>query len=381
MTSLRDSLRLSLEALDDASKVMSRLADGVKDQSMSDEDGINFLQVKNTLMISYLIDMTRLLHHWSSIQNLSVITGDDTISSSVKQSIERLQEMRIIFDRIRPLEKKMRYQIDKVLALSTSTFAVVDTDTHKLDDKKDLSQSKDIDPLSYRPNPDNMILDDDDENSEDDDSDKEVAMLRKKSVTVTKSSGNPIAERTLYKPPRVSAVLFHEKERAEQKEARMKKTAMEKMKQSELLQTMKAQYSDKPEEDDLRGGANMGKQREAARRFAERAAEKDRYEEENFIRLGTSRKEKKLREKIMRNEFSNLRVISDVGDLASGVSTAFQSNKKPKRAFNDNDDDDGFHESKQDTKRRQTRPKNQFQEALYGTTGNSKKDRKNKSKR
>lgn len=289
------------------------------------------------------------------------------------KAIERLEEMRVIFDRLRPLEKKMRYQMDKVLALNSSTFAVVDTNTSKLDDGK-----IDIDPLSYRPNPDSMIFDDDSTDS-DEEAYGQLASEHKKGVSMSKPSENP-SEKKVYKPPRLSAVPFYEKERAEQKDARLRNSAVEKMKQSELLQTLKAQYGDKPEEDDLRGGANVGKQREAARRFAQRAAEKDRYEEDNMIRLNTSRKEKKMRERIMRSEFSNLRAISDVGDLASGVSVAFLNDRKSKRSFPD-DDGDAFEVSKQNSKRHSSRPKNQFQEALYGTTGNFKNDRKHKSKR
>lgn len=320
-----------------------------------------FFKVKNTLMISYLIDLTLLLRNRSRTYNPTYDSSDE-VRSSIPRCVERLQEMRIIFDRIRPVEKKMRYQIDKVLALSTSSFSVLNNDTNELDDNKDHSYIKDIDPLSYKPNPDNMMLDDDNTDEEDE---------CEKMTTAVKKSENPVV-RTLYKPPRLSAVTFHEQEKAEQKEARLKKQAMDKMKQSELLQSIKAQFSDKPEEDDLRGGANVGKQREVARRFAERVAEKARYEEENMIRLSTSRKEKKMREKIMREEFSNLRVISDVGDLASGVSTAFQTDKKTKRSFTD---DDGFHEPKQKTQRHSSRPKNKFQEALYDTKMAPKKVR------
>ena len=77
----------------------------------------------------------------------------------------------------------------------------------------------------------------------------------------------------------------------------------------------------------------------------------------------------------MRDEFSNLRVISDVGNLAKGVSTAFQPEKKPKRAVTEEED---FHEHQRKT-RRLNRPKNQYQESLYeGTAATAKKDRKRK---
>ena len=219
-------------------------------------------------MISYLIDLTYLLRNWSSIQN----DPSDDETSSMRQSIERLQEMRILLDRIRPFEKKMRYQIDKILALSTSSFAVVS----ELNTNRNHAYIPETDPLSYKPNPENMIFDDD--NSDEDNDEFEFAKEPKKSVAVAKPMENQGERAMIYKPPRLSAAPFHEKEKSEAKVARMKKSDMEKMKKSELMQTIKAQFSDKPEEDDLRGGANVGKQREAARRYAERVAEKDRYE-------------------------------------------------------------------------------------------------------
>jgi hypothetical protein len=282
--------------------------------------------------------------------------------------------MRAIFDKIRPLEKKMRYQIDRVLALSTSSFAVLNTETIAEEEHGGLSNTTETDPLSFKPNPENMILGDD---SSDEDRIDDDDIFKGRGKTSGKLVEVETERPALYKPPRLAAVPFHEKERSEEKEARIKKSAMDRMKKSELLQTIRAQFSDKPEEDDLRGGANVGKQRETARRFAERVAEKDRYEEENMVRLSTSRKEKKMREKIMRDEFSNLRAISDVGNLASGVSSAFQSDKKSKRSFNEDDQT-----SQQPKSRRLSQPRNQYQEALYGKTTSSKKDRKkNKLKR
>jgi U3 small nucleolar ribonucleoprotein protein LCP5 len=370
MSSSRDDLRSYLDALNDSRNVIDRLIESLDDE-LDDADGIDFLKVKNSLMISYLIDLSLLLRRYSESSGEN---GIEEANSSKRLCLERLQEMRAIFDKIRPLEKKMRYQIDRVLALSTSSFAVLNTETIAEEEHGGLSNTTETDPLSFKPNPENMILGDD---SSDEDRIDDDDIFKGRGKTSGKLVEVETERPALYKPPRLAAVPFHEKERSEEKEARIKKSAMDRMKKSELLQTIRAQFSDKPEEDDLRGGANVGKQRETARRFAERVAEKDRYEEENMVRLSTSRKEKKMREKIMRDEFSNLRAISDVGNLASGVSSAFQSDKKSKRSFNEDDQT-----SQQPKSRRLSQPRNQYQEALYGKTTSSKKDRKkNKLKR
>ena len=104
-------------------------------------DGLDFLQVKNGLMISYLIDLTMILrsrcrrrrqeeegaqdvHH--SEQSEQQLQQDRQYLQEEKECINRLLEMKTTLEKIRPLEKKMRYQIDKLLALSTlgaGTFA------------------------------------------------------------------------------------------------------------------------------------------------------------------------------------------------------------------------------------------------------------------
>ena len=141
----------------------------------------------------------------------------------------------------------------------------------------------------------------------------------------------------LYRAPRLSSMPYPSSgsDNAKEKEKRLKK----RMRASELAQTLREQYGEAPEQEDMHGGTDYGKQREAARRVAEHQAEKTRYEEENMIRLTTTRKEKKEFRRIMRDEASNLGAISDIGNLARGVSDAFDSN------HGDDDDDDNAMES------------------------------------
>ena len=87
------------------------------------------------------------------------------------------------------------------------------------------------------------------------------------------------------------------------------------MRATELAQTLRAQYGEAPEQEDIHGGSDFGKQRAAARRLAEREAEKTKYEEDAMVRLQTSRKDKKDKRRLMRDESSNLAAIADLGNL------------------------------------------------------------------
>lgn len=101
-----------------------------KKEYNASKDGLDYLHVKNGIMISYLIDLTLLLRCRlkEANNNSNNINSMKNEEEEMKQCINRLHEMRTTLTKIRPLEKKLRYQIDKLLALSTlgsGTFAAV----------------------------------------------------------------------------------------------------------------------------------------------------------------------------------------------------------------------------------------------------------------
>ena len=170
------------------------------------EEGLvlNYLQVKNDILLSYLIDLSLLLRH-----RLSASSSSSSKQQQRQQKIEscqaRLQETKVILERIRPMEKKMRYQIDKLLALSTvihsansdgssrmmtgeaGMFAAVgrekelaeETEKMEGDYAKDGTSNSSNDPLSFKPNLQGMLNmfdnhDDNDEHGGDDDDDHDI---------------------------------------------------------------------------------------------------------------------------------------------------------------------------------------------------------------
>lgn len=328
----------------------------------ADKDGLDFLAVKNSLLLSYLIDLT---YHFA--QSLQGKGG----------SINRLTEMKVALEKSRPLEKKMRYQLDKLLSSgNSSAFATT---------------GEQQDPLSFRPNPDalkdedqnkGLSSDDDDsdiadDSSDDEDVDDDLAAATK----ILKLAGDRKARKNgdgdgVYRAPRLAAVPYpSDGVDLTEKQKRLHK----KLRTTELARTLRDQYGDAPEQEDMHGGAEYGKQREAARRLTEMEHEKTRFEEDNMIRLTTSRKHKKERQKLMRAESSNLGAISDLGNLTRSVSVAFD--KKPIRSRGDGEDlDEGGMKKK---KRRAGVQANSLQKALFGVPGSNdgSKAKKTKTKR
>mmetsp|Transcript_9612 Transcript_9612/g.18052 ORF Transcript_9612/g.18052 Transcript_9612/m.18052 type:complete len:439 (-) Transcript_9612:31-1347(-) len=420
-----------LSALEETTKkvtlsLVPSIANHVKNENFHARDGLDFLETKNSLLLSYLIDLTQYV-------KLNLSKGKD--EAKMESCTKRLREMKIILEKIRPLEKKMRYQIDKLLALSASSadFASGSLNDITGDDDVDLS-GKNADPLAFRPNPESLlekdddveddddsagndkVVFDDDTNSDDsdevsssgsegeDDNDDEELIAAKAALNAGRSKSKAdndssddemegVKNQGVYRAPRLAATPFVEKEKQAEKEERILKRQRDRMRKSEFLSTLKATFGDAPEEDDLDGGAVLGKQRERARRFAEQLQEKTKYEEDAMVRLTTSRKEKKLRQKIMRDEVSNLNAIADLGNIAAGVTAAFGGESKNERGEQFGDDkamstrhangkrrrdmeDFGGHASNNKREKKRANPKNSFQKALFGMDGNGSKKKK-----
>eukprot|EP00978_Attheya_sp_CCMP212_P028932 scaffold101133_cov51-Attheya_sp.AAC.2 len=378
-----------------SSRVKGSLAKSI-DQHVNNEkfdagDGLDFLEAKNSLLLTYLIELT-----WNTRNRLTT-SG----KSSNNKNVERLQELKVALEKIRPLEKKMRYQIDKLLALERNSVGTSN------------------DPLSFRPNPKALVgkdstanddneksneVDDSDEEESDNDQeeDEEIKSARmaisqsRKGAKSSKNSNSEEKEDGVYMPPRLTAVPFTENEKVSDKKNRMEARHRERMRTSELAQVLRSQYGDGPEEDDLRGGAQIGQQRESARRFEERQNQKTKHEEDTMVRMPVSRQEKKDRNRIMRDETSNLNAIADLGNLVRGVGDAFGKRSSSTHDDDDNNDDDMFATGRHvngkrkrngdipdDRKRQDTRgnkqgkgPKNSFQKALYGSGGGGKTSKK-----
>lgn len=368
------SAAITVASLDEAyKKVMSSLLPTIEDHVASTDysaskDSLDFISAKNSLLLSYLIDLVQLIRLIEKKKPTQKRDKDDDgsdshsddddnaasqISTDIESCLARLNEMKVALDKVRPVEKKMRYQLDRLLAAASDAASFAAGGEESDEDEADtggLKPSANADPLSFRPNLAMMGSDndddvdddeeepsdiDDDDNSDDDDDDLRAAkaVTRAGSSSANKkkrgsfghdSDDDDDKKNAIYQPPRLAAVPFAEREKAEEKAERALARQRRRMRQSELLQTLRAaDGTDRPEEDDLDGGAALGKQKEAARRMAEREAEKTKFEEDMMVRLTQSRKDKKARGRMMREEQSNLGAIADLGSLAAGVADAF----------------------------------------------------------
>lgn len=173
-------------------------------------------------------------------------------------------ELRAALEKLGPLDAKLKYPIDRLLKAAEINATVAAAAAY---------DGGVPDPLSFRPNPDALLG----KSGEDDDEDE--------------GEGEASAPGGVYRPPRLAAVPYEPEGGADKKskeEARARKN-LEKLRRSEILQTLNEQFSDKPEVVAERGMSEL------ERRQMEAEEERRRYEEERFVRLVTSKSDKKLR--------------------------------------------------------------------------------------
>jgi hypothetical protein len=217
------------EIASNQSKIANILND-LQSNSLDTKNGISLLQIRLLELLNYSTDL--------------ILFSIGKLNGIFKQElIENLIEKRLLLEKTKPLEIKLKYQIEKLLKTRTE-----------------------VDPLNYKPNPELLVQQ---------------------------------PEQEIYKPPRLVPVRY-------EKEPRERVT-------SRVLMDLSSQYDDKPMEIDATGTGYSS--REAATREDEEMKSRLLFEEENFIRLNLTRKQKKLNAKMnkqgglirFKNEFNDLK--------------------------------------------------------------------------
>lgn len=257
-----DLLRELPEQLESVTAIVRNIDKKVDDAETSTSKGISLLEIKYQLMLSYLINLTYLLLWKSQGEH---IQGD--------AAIERLVEIRTVLEKIRPIDQKLKYQIDKLVKTATT------------------GQINENDPLRFKPNPDNLIskLDESESESEGEE-EKEMKAVKEKK----------------YVPPKLAPMHYAEDITVKDKTERLLEKAKKRALSSSIMQELKKQYYDGPEEIHEYSHSKIREEKEKLH--------KERYEEEYLTRLPVTKKEKQATRRNV-NLMSNLGQITEFGDL------------------------------------------------------------------
>ncbi|XP_028547500.1 neuroguidin isoform X2 [Dendrobium catenatum] len=256
------------DGLDTVRSKVQALTEKVKQSQLPTSDGMSYLEVKHLLLLNYCQSIV--YYTLRKAKGLS-IEGHPVVRSLV--------EIRLFLEKIRPIDKKLEYQVQKLTRAATGGAPAGKALQVHEEQKK--VESREEDPLRYRPNPD---------------------MLASKTSQAQKDIGG------VYRPPKFAPTsMDDDKMSKEEKQAlRRDKALLRQTKQSSYMKELMDEFEDKPEEVREIVGSES---RELSRYIAKREEQAQR-EEELFTRAPVTKREKRV-EKYMKNSRNGLLSLTD----------------------------------------------------------------------
>ncbi|XP_022133802.1 neuroguidin [Momordica charantia] len=253
------------EGLDTVTNKVQALTAKVKSNQLPTSDGISYLDAKYLLLLNYCSSLVYYL--------LRKAKGFSVEDHPVVRS---LVEIRLFLEKIRPIDKKLEYQIQKLTKVS-----VVGNENAFVAEKDSATPQAMDDRLKYRPNPD---------------------------MLVGKSDGATEDGDGIYRPPKFAPTSMEEDKvsRKERNFLRKDRETLLRARQSDYIRDMMDDMAGKPEE--IKESVGMENQ-EVARYVAKRD-ERERREEELFTRAPLTKMEKK-KEKYLKKSRYGMRGITD----------------------------------------------------------------------
>ena len=187
----------------------------------------------------------------------------------------------------------MSYQIEKILSLGKNV-----TD-------------KQNNPLAFKPAPHNLLDFDEDEDEEEDYESNDEQNKMSSSLGTKKKTGKS----NVYIPPKVAAMMYDDDESAEISKQKAIEKAKKRALSSNIIQDLRREYDEGPEE--ISTGSIRKKKME------KKLNEIKEYEEDNFIRITMSKKEKaKLKQPLTsgKNLGDEITQFGDTSFLTAGTS-------------------------------------------------------------
>lgn len=259
--------------------LVNTLKDRVVNGELEAENGISLLDVKNQVMIQYLLNLAQLI--------ILKTTGKSIEGSS---ALDRLIENRIILEKCKPIEQKLKYQIEKYI--KRSIVGSVD----------------DNDPSRFKANPEDLL-----EKSDEDETDGEVSEQQTENNKDKRKPG-------VYIPPKLTSVPY-EDERTVDKQSKLLERSRNHALRSSVIQELKEEYLDIPVEVKA---TNSVQQKEDKYQKMKRE-----YEENYFTRLPVTKEEKrKSKLKFSMGQLSNEITHFEDTSILHGDATTLTKKRK-----------------------------------------------------
>lgn len=347
MSDLESILGSVNESLEASSIALSRLQELYENEGKDIKEGVasrldvnknekvSLLSLKNGTMLSYLSDVLSVVH-----DKMDVECADPAATKGRESSIEN----RIVLERgVKPLEKKLSYQLDKLIRAYTrmekeyldAEKRALEKSTNKndqSDEEDDEDSSEDEEELAYRPG---MVKSKDTQSSKDREQPESGEIDGEEGADEEKNDG-------VYRPPKINAMLppqqnnhFEDKFNVRDHKDNSNRSRMQAMEEYIKDQSDQPDWGASIGSDILnhgRGGIKSSRDTEKERRVTS-------FEEDNFTRVNTlgnknERRKAKQRERAARvniiggedfSIFNSKRKLDD--------STSRRGSKKPRNAW------------------------------------------------
>ncbi|KAJ2785670.1 hypothetical protein H4R18_000361 [Coemansia javaensis] len=273
-------------------ELVDRLRERVESGELATGNGLSFLEVKHQTMLSYISSLSYVV--------LLKLHGR---SIAGHPAIQRLVEDRTVVEKMKPLEQRLKYQIDKLLRNAViegqdaaPALATTD-DPERVQAAAKLEGVLSEDPSAFRPNPKSLEVDVREEDAE-------------------------ALGRGVYRAPKQTPVHYEEDGGLAARREKAERRMMDRAARSRLVRDLMEEYDERPEAATASGNPSVGRRDAQMERLA---LERERYEEENFTRLTVGRKERRgMRVKLtgLDDEFSHLNDFAGLAALRKSAGAA-----------------------------------------------------------
>ncbi|KAF7715202.1 Uncharacterized protein PECH_005560 [Penicillium ucsense] len=285
LSALLETLNTSLVGA--ASSLPALKKDAPADVSIAPpQDGISLLDTKSEILLSYLQNLVFLViiqlrqKQTKSSEEGSEHHADDNLHD---EAVKKLIELRTYLDRgVRPLEGRLKYQIDKVIKAAEDA----ERTEPAAKTKKSKTSRKDVDASS-----DENSEEDDSEASSEDEEEEDmdemayrpnISALAKAKMEQKKPQDKASREEPsdgIYRPPKIMPTALPSFDRRERQERRPRRSNV-------IDEFVSAEMSAAPMAEPSIGSTIIaGGRQTKSKKDREHEAERTRYEETNFVRL------------------------------------------------------------------------------------------------
>ncbi|XP_065869265.1 uncharacterized protein [Euphorbia lathyris] len=265
----KDSLQLValLKEMKDGLDIVRSKVEGltakVKANNFPTADGISYLEAKHLLLLNYCQSLVYYL--------LRKAKG---LSIEKHPVVRSLVEIRLFLEKIRPIDKKMDYQIKKLTKDSGHAM-----EQPSLEGNESKAHEKSEDLLNYRPNPE---------------------MLVDKSDLVPKDGD-------VYRPPKIAPTVMEEDKLSKQERNALRRDKHTQRNAKEgFMKYLIDDMEERPEE----VKENVGNETREFTRYKQQWEERARQEEDLFTRAPITKMEKKKEKHLLKSR-NGLRALTD----------------------------------------------------------------------